>query len=284
MSPASTRPRRGRYDATRVELPNNLNAIFPYLMKGRNESIAYFPLTIDAENMMEYIERHKGTDNAVTIFQVLMLALTRVLRERPALNRYIIGRRLYQRHDVVFSFIARKKYADDGEETNVLVNIKPQDDRATIIAKLNGEIRAAKTSGTNDRDDDKLMALFLRLPRGLLQAAVKALEVYDFYADTPKFLRGLDPLRCSAYVANLGSVGMEAPFHHLFEWGTCSLFFAIGKVAPQVTVGEDGAPAVRRMITLRIALDERIADGYYDARSLDLLTHYLGHPELLEDM
>ncbi|MDR1807511.1 MAG: 2-oxo acid dehydrogenase subunit E2, partial [Propionibacteriaceae bacterium] len=72
-----------------------------------------------------------------------------------------------------------------------------------------------------------------------------------------------------------------APYHHLFEWGTCSLFVAIGRIEPRVTVGEDGQPTVRRMMDLRIALDERIADGYYDARSLERFTEYLTHPGLL---
>ena len=75
----------------------------------------------------------------------------------------------------------------------------------------------------------------------------------------PGFLRGIDPMRCSAYVANLGSVGLGAAYHHLFEWGTCSLFVTIGQIKPTVVVGADGNPAVRRTMELKIALDERIA-------------------------
>jgi len=274
--------RRDRYDATYVPMPYNLNAMYPYLMKGRNDSIAYYPLTVDAENLLAYIDEHKGTDKEITIFQAIMLALVKVLRERPTLNRYIIGRRLYQRHDVSLSFIAKKKYSDDGEETNVLVNIKKEDDRDTILAKLKGEIRAAKQGAV--KDDDKMVAAFLHLPRGMLRLAIKLLEWYDFYVDTPTFFRGVDPLRSSAYVANLGSVGLDAPYHHLFEWGTCSLFVAIGRIQPTVCVGEDGQPTVRRMAKLRIGLDERIADGYYDARSLELMESYLADPRLLEEI
>jgi len=276
------RTKRGRYDATRVELPYDLNAIFPYLMKGRNESAAYFPITIDAENLLAYVEASKGTDHEVTIFQMLMLALVKVLRVRPTLNRYIIGRRLYQRQGVVLSFVARKKYTDDAAETNVLVSIKPEDDRATIIAKLTQEIRTARSDQV--KDDDKLIGLLLHLPRGWLRALVRVLQWWDFYIDTPGFLRGLDPLRCSAYVANLGSVGIDAPYHHLYEWGTCSLFLAFGRIAPAVCVGEDGQPAVRKILTIRVTLDERIADGYYDARSLELFNDYLTNPALLEDL
>jgi hypothetical protein len=213
---------------------------------------------------------------------MFMLALVKILRARPTLNRYIIRRRMYQRQDIVLSFVARKKYSDDSAETNVLVTIKPTDGRAEIIAKLSGEIKTAKSDQV--KDDDQLVSLFLRLPRGLLRIAIRALQWYDFYIDTPGFLRNLDPLRCSAYVANLGSVGIDAPYHHLYEWGTCSLFMAFGRIAPGVCVGPDGTPAVQRQLNIRVALDERIADGYYDARSLEMFNDYLTNPSLLEDI
>jgi pyruvate/2-oxoglutarate dehydrogenase complex dihydrolipoamide acyltransferase (E2) component len=74
---------------------------------------------------------------------------------------------------------------------------------------------------------------------------------------------------------------MGAAYHHLFEWGTCSLFVTIGKIKPTVVVGPDGNPAVRRTMELKIALDERIADGYYDARALELFDQYLNEPDQL---
>lgn len=58
------------------------------------------------------------------------------------------------------------------------------------------------------------------MPRFAIRAVIKAMELWDFYVDTPKFIRGIDPMRASVMVANLGSVGMGAAYHHLFEWGT----------------------------------------------------------------
>ncbi len=281
MSGAGRR-RRGRRGATRVDLGRSFNAIFPFIMKGRNESIAYYPVVVDAENLLAFIEAKKGTDEEITIFEAILLALVRILRERPTLNRYIIGRRLYQRRDVELSFVARRQYTLDSSETNVFVSVRPDDDAEAALRKVRGEIRTAKSG--EQKSDEGLIELFLRLPRSVLQLAVNLLSIWDFYVDTPAFLRGVDPLRCSAYVANLGSVGMGAAYHHLFEWGTCSLFVTIGQVKPTVVVGEDGNPAVRRTVELKIALDERIADGYYDARALELFDTYLNHPEELRQI
>lgn len=272
--------RRGdRHDASRVDLGRGFKAMFPYLMKGRNESIAYYPVSFDAEPLLAYIEEHRGTDESFTLFEAFMLALVRILRERPALNRYFIGRRLYQRHDVVLSFVARRAYTDDAEETTVLVHIRNSDDADTVLRKIRGEIKVAK--GGEEKSDEELISLFMRLPRGVLRVAIKLLEWWDFYVDTPGFLRGIDPMRCSAMVANLGSVGMGAAYHHLFEWGTCSLFITIGQVRPAVCVGDDGRPAVKQMAELRIAFDERVADGYQDARALERLADYLADPAQL---
>lgn len=275
--------RRGdRHDATRVDLGRGFKAMFPYIMKGRNESIAYYPVQVDAENLLAYVEQQKGTPQEITIFESVLLALTRILRERPTLNRYIIGRRLYQRRNVDLSFVARKRYTLDSDESNVFVKLRPEDDAATVLSKIRGEIRTVKTG--DQTADEGLIDLFMRLPRGLLRVAVKLLSLWDFYVDTPGFLRGVDPLRCSAYIANLGSVGMGAAYHHLFEWGTCSLFVTIGQIKPTVVVGEDGAPTVRRTLELKIALDERIADGYYDARALELFDAYLNDPARLREI
>lgn len=274
--------RRDRHDATRVDLGRGFKAMFPYIMKGRNESIAYYPVQVDAENLLAYVEQQKGTSQEITIFESVLLALTRILRERPTLNRYIIGRRLYQRRSVDLSFVARKQYTLDSDESNVFVKLRPEDDAATVLSKIRGEIRTVKTG--DQTADEGLIDLFMRLPRGLLRVAVKLLSLWDFYVDTPGFLRGVDPLRCSAYIANLGSVGMGAAYHHLFEWGTCSLFVTIGQIKPTVVVGEDGAPTVRRTLELKIALDERIADGYYDARALELFDAYLNDPARLREI
>ena len=273
----------GRYDARRIQLPTDLNAIFPYLMKGRNDSVVYYPLKADVENLLKYIEEKKGTDKEITFFQAVLLALVKVMREFPELNRYIIGRRLYERYAVSLGFIAKRELSVEGSETNVSVYVKNEDNREEIIDKIKGNIKVAKSDEV--KEDDAIMGSLMKLPRFLLRFVIKMLETYDFYFDTPKFLRnGVDPLRCSVYVANLGSVGIDAPYHHLFEWGTCSMFMAIGILKPEPTISEDMEISIRRVVEFKVTLDERISDGYYFARALDRFKELLDTPTLLEEV
>lgn len=271
-----------RYDATRIKLPTSFNGIFPYIMRGRNESVAYFPIKLEVDRLMDYIQASKGTDHEISFFEAVIIAMVKILRLRPTLNRYIVGRRLYQRRDVVISFIAKRQFSDNGEEYNALLRVKPEDDIATLLGKLRGEIRAAKTG--SEAHGDKIFDFFFSLPRSVLRLAVRLLESWDFYVDTPGFLRAMDPLRASVYLSNLGSIGLGAPYHHLFEWGTCSLFVSIGQIHKAIVVGDDDQPAVRRVVDLKASLDERIADGYYDARSLDLFREYFADPEQLQSI
>ena len=270
---------RRRHDATQVRLPNTFNGIFPYVMRGRNESILYYPIQIEAKPLLDFVAASKGTDHEMSLFEAMVVCLVKLLRDRPTLNRYVAGRRLWQRRDVVISFIAKREYSDDAPETNIQIRVRPEDDLANLLAQVRGQISAVKSG--QDGHGDKVIATFMKMPRFVLRTAVSAIRFWDFYADTPGFLRGTDPLRCSAFISNLGSVGIDAPYHHLYEWGTCSVFMAVGKAHKQVVVGPDGAPAVADVINLRMALDERICDGYYDARSLDCFEEYLTNPELL---
>lgn len=43
------------HDATRVDLGRGFTATFP-CVRGRNESIAYYPFTVEAEPVLDYVE------------------------------------------------------------------------------------------------------------------------------------------------------------------------------------------------------------------------------------
>jgi hypothetical protein len=281
MNMKQTKRRRGdRYDAALVPAREDLTGMFPYLFKRRCDSIVLFREELDVENALSWMAEKKAAGKPVTFFQLVLLAMIRVMRERPALNRYIAGRRLYQRHAVTVNFVAKQSFEDDAPESNVFIKIDPEEKTPDILAKITGHIQAAKRGEATD--DGDFVSTMLKLPRFLLMFIVNVLEWIDFYFDTPKLLRGMDPLRCSLFLTNLGSIGVEAPYHHLFEWGNCSFFAAIGKIKPSPWVDESGSLTVRKTVEIKYTMDERIADGFYFARSLELFEGYMKNPSLLE--
>jgi hypothetical protein len=95
-----------------------------------------------------------------------------------------------------------------------------------------------------------------------------------------------DPLFTSVYVANLGSIGLDSPYHHLYEWGTASLFMVVGRVfqkeARKSGNGRLGAPELKHFVNIKFTVDERIAEGIYFAHAAALFQRLVAKPESLE--
>jgi Pyruvate/2-oxoglutarate dehydrogenase complex, dihydrolipoamide acyltransferase (E2) component, and related enzymes len=259
-----------------------LNAMFPYIMKSRTESLIYYSAELDVENLLEYIEKKKSEGIELKFFQMFLAALVKLFKERPHLNRFVAGRRVYQRNDIKISFVAKKSASDEAEETNVSLVFNEQTSFDDVICKVKNDIKTAKSDTV--KDDDALFNTIMKLPRFILRIFFGILNWLDFYFEMPRALADFDPLRCSVYVANLGSIGIEAPFHHLFEWGTCSVFIAIGRIRYTPVALEDGTLTSKKMVEIKVTLDERIADGFYFARSLELIEKYLKNPESIESL
>ena len=80
----------------------------------------------------------------------------------------------------------------------------------------------------------------------------------------------------------LGSIKLKCGYHHLTNWGTCSLFCIIGEKKKSPFFDESGQVSMRETLELGLTIDERIADGYYYSKSVRLLEYLLTHPEELE--
>ena len=267
----------------RVVKVHALNAMFPYMMRTRTESLVYFNTSFDVENLLAYIDKKQAQGEEIKFFQMFVAAVVKLFKERPHLNRFVSGRKLYQRNDIKLSFIAKKAASDESEETNVALTFNENTTFQDVLVKLKKDIKTAKSDDVK-KDDDKVIETLMKLPRFMLRALFALLRWLDFYFNMPKMFADVDPLRCSVYIANLGSIGIEAPFHHLFEWGNCSVFIAIGKIGYKPVALEDGTIVAKKMVEVKLSLDERIADGFYFARSLELMEGYLKNPESIESL
>jgi hypothetical protein len=274
----------GRFDGERVRDLPTTRTIMPFLMRGRNESLVYFEQHVDLTQIQPWLAELKAAGLRASLFHLVLHAAAQTLYERPNLNRFVSGQRIYQRSQVQLSFAAKKGFgrsavAGQDPESEGVSTVKqtfPQGQSfVDLVRGLDGEIRDAKT--LTDRPIDKELAFFTALPRGILSAAVALLRWLDFYNLAPAFLLRPDPMYTSVFVANLGSLGLDAGFHHLYEYGTASLFCVIGRthLAPAVV---DGQVVARPHAVLRWTLDERIEDGLYCARALELFRAKLEDP------
>ena len=103
----------------------------------------------------------------------------------------------------------------------------------------------------------------------------------EYHGIMPASLTKGDPNYSTALLANLGSIGAGCPYHHLSNYGTCSIMITIGTMHKELVRMPDGANEFRDIVEMTLTLDERIADGFYFAKSLRIAHHLFENPELL---
>jgi len=271
--------KRNRPDGTRVERVPGYRQMMPYLMKNKNESHVYIKYTIDMENAMAFLENPPGNlKGKVTLTMLLLRALALVFDEYPRMNRFISGRRLYQRDAIRFSFSAKKSF----DQAAPLVVIKMDFDPKESMEDMVDRVIARLSEGRSDKKSytDKETNLVLMLPRIGIRFVIWLLRTLDYYNLLPLSFIKNDLFFSSLFVANLGSVGLEAGYHHQYEYGNVPIFLCIGRIKPMPVV-RDGEVVVRRVAEIKVTYDERIEDGFNGALGLDRLQEYLENPEEL---
>ena len=281
-----------RPDGTYLRNIDPFIRFFPFIMKGRNESVVYFKQLIDVSSLKAWLlEKNRAAASSgegvkVTIFHAVLAALVKTMVERPQLNRFIIGRRLYQRNCLSFAFVIKREFRDDANEEIAIMTFDQDDTLQSISKKIQDEVHkvraAAKQNVKKRHGAVNWFNYLMNLPRFVLQGFVSMLESLDYHGWLPKFVIDLDPMHTSVFMSNLGSLNVDAPFHHLYEWGTTSIFMTIGVVEKKPVVRPDNTIGIQDAVNLAFSLDERIGDGFYYARSLKRMQYFLENPNELE--
>lgn len=262
-----------RPDARLVEELPAVRRFMPFLSPRRNESLVYFAQDIEVGPALAFLEernRERPPERRMTFFHLVLRAITRTLDERPRLNRFTAGGRIWQRDGIWISFAAKKRFDDDAPIVTVKRRFEASESLDEMVDRLLGEIRAGRSG--HGKGADREVGWLLRLPAPLTRLALALLRGADGAGLLPRAMIDLDPMHASVFAANLGSVGLDAGYHHLWEWGNCPIFCVVGRV-------QRAADAPR--VALKWTFDERVEDGLYCARSLERLRELLDHPEKL---
>jgi hypothetical protein len=249
------------------------------MMKRRCDSMVFQTVTIDVTNILSFIKEHKTPEGKnYRMFEVVVGALLRLLAERPGLNRFIAGKRYWQRDELSINFVVKETMSDDAPEHSTPLYFKPEmsfDEMAAIIEKTIVEGQTAHSEGFTD----KVISFFLHFPTWFISMVVGLAGWMDRHGIAPKALRDADGLHTSVFVSNMGSIGLDgtSPHHHLYEWGTTSIFMTMGMLKRKKM--QDGS--WRAYMEFGFTVDERITDGWYFTQSLRLFEKYLQSPELL---
>ena len=275
--------RRGdRRDGRLLRELDSLHFITGIIYPNRCDNEAYISERIDLTAINAYLaEKNKTeTDFPYTMFHLVVAALLRTITQRPKLNRFIVNSNFYQRNEVSAAFVVKKQFSDKGAEALAFLHGKDEftvEDVHEYIRSQVQECRSEKVDASTAGMD-----MFNKMPRWMGKAIVRFLMFLDRHGWVPADLIATDPYYSSVVISNLGSIKLKCGYHHLTNWGTCSLFCIIGEKKRSPFLDENGSVSMRETLELGLTIDERLADGYYYSKSVRLLEYLLTHPEELE--
>ena len=255
--------------------------VIPSVMLERSDAQVYFKQDISLKTIDDYIDKKAAEGTKFSYMNIIYAALVRILAERPQLNRFAMNGTLYARNQILVSLAIKKSLSDEGAETTIKMPFTGTENIFEVKEKLEAAIAKNKDLSA-ENSTDKLAKFLWLVPNWLMKFLVNTLMFLDKHGMMPKAVIKASPFHTSAFLTNVGSLGIDSVYHHLYNFGTTSLFFAMGKKKKSFIYDDDEIHE-EKCITIAFVGDERICDGYYFANSFKLLSKYLRKPELLEE-
>ena len=273
--------RKERRDAVRLKV-DGLHTILPYVMPSRAAAEVSMQEVFDITALNAYMQkRNEEEGTKLKLFHAICTAVAKTVFWRPKLNIFISGNRFWQRKDIILAFVVKRTFEDTSEESLMFLKVKPDMTLDSISKKILGEVHELREhSGKNDIGD--MIEIFAKIPHWLLRIIFKILGWLEYCGRMPKSLSEGDTDYATVLLSNLGSIKCGSVYHHLNDYGTNSIVATIGTAHNALVYGDDGREHLREVVDMQVTLDERIADGFYFARSLKLISYLLEHPEELE--
>jgi hypothetical protein len=263
-----------RADGTLVRDISNTRRFMPLISPRRNSSLVYYTTEIEVGPALDFVEarnRDRSADRRVTLFHLYLRALSMALHDRPGVNRFVAGGQLWQRDGVWITYSAKQELLDGSPVMTIKRKFERDEGLIEMVDSFRDELLARRRG--KETTSDKEVNVFVRLPPILVRAGVGLLRLVDQLGLLPRSMIESDPMFSSVFVANLGSVGLDAGYHHLWEYGTCSNFAVVGRVHER----HDGV----RVMKVKYSYDERIEDGLYAAITMRGIKERLEDPSQL---
>ena len=259
-----------------------MTKFMPYIMRDRCDALNTFADSFDMTKTDPFCRRKvkEGKTN-FTLLHVILAAYVRAISQKPGINRFVAGQRVYARHDIEVNMVVKRAMTLDSPDTVVTVNFLPTDTVDEVYEKFN----AAVTANVRENDDnsfDKLNRALVFIPGIMIRAAVRLLFWFDYHGWLPRWLTKLSPFHGSMFITSMGSLGIPPIYHHIYNFGTLPTFLAYGTKRTEVYLDADGNPKKRKLVDIKAVTDERICDGFYYASAFKLIKKMVENPELLE--
>lgn len=267
-----------RKDGTRLRNVDPMYTVASYVMNKRTDSMNMITLDIPIDPIQSYINDKRKQGVSISHMAVVIAAYMRTVAEYPMLNRFIVNCKPYARNEYAVAMVVLKSgQLDNGtmskmyfDPTNTIFDVN------NIIEKFVSENRE-----TPDNNGTEKMIKFLLSIPGILPVGVGIFKFMDKHGLLPKKIIDMSPFHNSLVISNLASIRTNHIYHHIYEFGTTSLFIAMGN-SREVPKRKGNEIVFEKCMPLGVVMDERICSGSYFAVAFRRMKQYLLNPELLE--
>lgn len=282
---ATTYKRRwgDRADGRRLRTLDPMANVATYLMATRSGSQNLFSDAVDIEKMNKYIheKRNQGLPNFGAM-HVLVGAYVRTISQKPGINRFVNGNRIYARNNIEVSMAVKKTLELNAPETMIKFIFEPNATIYEIYEQMTQKISEFQQASDEQSAFDKLVYLLNYIPRPIMRGTVNLLKWLDYHGWIPRFLTLLSPFHGSLVITSMASLGINPVHHHLYNFGNVPVFIAFSATRHQKELTKTGDVVDKRYFDFTVSTDDRICDGHYYASAVKDIKKYLLNPQLLE--
>ncbi len=284
---AGTRKKRrkrlgDRKDGRRLRTIYPMNFMMPYIMARRSDACNTYSDSFCITKTDAFCRRKvkEGKQN-FGILHVILAAYVRTISQRPAINRFVSGQKIYARNKIEVVMTIKRTMSIETPDTCIKVVFEPTDTVDDIYEKFNKVVM--ENSKLNDTSSfDRLAKALTRIPGLFLRWTVKFLFFFDYFGWLPNALVNLSPFHGSMIITSMGSLGIKPIYHHIYDFGNLPVFLAYGTKRTENEIDSEGNVFKRKYIDLKAVTDERICDGYYYASAFKMFKKFVENPNALE--
>lgn len=289
MKPLEGRKRRfgDRKDGFLVRNLDPMTKLIPFIMRSKADSWVLFEDKIDITHTQEFLrDMRRGEMPHLTLYHIIFAAIVRTYSQVPELNRFVQGGNVYARNEMKGAMVVMKGMKRDSERTTIMPRFEMDDTLKEVAEKIEKETnpidKTVKVAEDKNKNDfDKLELALSLIPDFLLAGLFRLLKWMDKHGWLPQAVAKLSPFHSSFFLTNMGSIGMQAVYHHIYEFGSISIFGAIGSKEIVYEVDKDGTPRRKVYLNVKFVVDERICDGYIFAIGFKHIKSGISKPEQL---
>lgn len=265
-APSAKKKEKRFKEGRRIKTLPPLTVITPFIMKKRNDALNYYTDSIEIDDAERFIaEKRAQGYTGFGLMHIFLAAYVRTVAEKPGINRFIRGQRIYARNNIEICLTIKKEL--NSNSPDVVVKFFPKADATAtdIYNEVNSVIEQSRA--TSDSDFEGVMNVLVKLPAFLFRFTIGTFTLLDYYRMLPRFLTKLSPFHGSYFITSMGSLGIRPIYHHIYNFGNVPLFTSLGTKYKENYIKSDGTVGTRRKVDFKYTCkikegSVRIASAY----------------------